>query len=162
MTESEREDWTLRWADQRPFGADAEAEHFPIGLRGRAKAVLPNLGGWLDYGERIEAIGSGRWTGKDNYAFFAATDRGLVVLVVTKKYPIGHPEHLIDSMRIPYGDIVEWRWSRRGLPLFPKLGYLWLRAKDGRKAGLIAVMRKPADALGEAFERHMPTEAKRL
>jgi hypothetical protein len=160
MSDPEREDWTLRWADGRPFDVDDEASRFMVGLRGRVKLIFPKLAGWMEYGERLEATGSGLGTGSQTTGLFVATDRALIVLVIGDKHPQGHPEHLVDSMRIPYADVEQYAWERRRpLPFYPKLGFLQLRTKDAKALLLGQIVARQADVLAGSLERHMPAGA---
>jgi hypothetical protein len=159
MTEPEREEWTLRWSDGRQLDVDDEASRFVVGVRGRVKLIFPKLAGWMEYDERIEATGSGR-AGRRTTGLIVATDRALIVLVIGDKHPQGHPEHLVDSMRIPYGDVVQYTWKRRRpMPFYPKLGFLRLRTKDGKSLFLGQIVSKQSDVLAGSLERHMPAGA---
>ena len=148
-----KDDWTLRWADGRPFDAESESKRFVFGMRRQAQRVLPKLANFMEFGERIDAVGVGIPAGTGVRRFWVASDRALLVFATWES-----SDRILDDARFPYQEFTACRLriSPHSPLFFLKYGNLRV-ATSQRSIWVGTIPRRQAEALRAALAARLPT-----
>jgi hypothetical protein len=146
-----KDDWTLRWVDERPVDIEAESKLFFTGQRGQARVFLPKLVNFMEYGERVAAVAMGVPDRDQIRRFLIATDRALLVFAC----PVSG-EQVADDDRMPYAAITACRFKiPRVRILFLDFGEVGVATSD-KTFYVRLIPRKQVQALQAALAARLP------